>query len=498
MKNLSIVKKIWFCIGVLLLGSTISMVLSFVFTTKLGVFIEEISSVRVPASRQSYTVKIAFKDQVTFYNYGMLMNDPAQIKSAQETAAEIQDLLDSISLIKGIDKESFDAVKKAAADHKAYTEEAQKVFDALSKGDKSMKDKADALKPKSDALQGAFESINSVNNNLMQVRLHDFLRNGSYQRDINMGIFIVFVIISMIVIMIIVRRYISKPLQRIAVAINDGAVSVSDASEQVASAGQSLSEGASNQASAIEETTSSLTEMSAMIKQNALNAGETDKLMKKNTNEVLRQANDAMGRLSKSIEDISSASESTRRIIKTIDEISFQTNLLALNAAVEAARAGEAGAGFAVVADEVRALAMRAADAAKETTRLIDNTIQTVNQGKEFAVATQTAFGQNLELSNKATTLVSEIAAASNEQASGIEQMNHAMASIDTVVQQIAAHAEETASASEELNAQSASMKQIVEELVKMLGMKSQDMATSQKEMEEESDHNERQPLLLK
>jgi len=183
-----------------------------------------------------------------------------------------------------------------------------------------------------------------------------------------------------------------------------------------------------------------------------------------------------MERLSKSIEGISGASEATRRIIKTIDEIAFQTNLLALNAAVEAARAGEAGAGFAVVADEVRALAIRAAEAAKETTGLIDNTIQNVNQGKEFAVATKSAFEQNLDLSNKAATLVSEIAAASNEQSAGIEQMNLAMSSIEQVVQQIAAHAEETASASEELNAQSASMRGIAEELVVMLGMKRDEM----------------------
>jgi len=488
MKNLSIVKKIWFCIGILLIGSTISMVLAFIFNTRLGGFIHEISNVRVPASRQSYTVKMAFKDQVTFYNYGMLMNDPEKVKSAQEKADEIQDVLESISVIKGIDKESFDAAKKAAADHKAYTAEAQPIYTALSKGDKSMKDKADALKPKGDALQQSFDAINSAHTNFMQVRLHDFLRVGGYQRDINMGIFIVFVILSLIIITIVIQRYISRPLRHIAVAINEGAVNVAEASQQVAGAGLSLSEGAANQASAIEETTSSLTEMSAMIKQNALNAGETDKLMKKNTHEVLQQATQAMGRLSKSIDDISSASEATRRIIKTIDEIAFQTNLLALNAAVEAARAGEAGAGFAVVADEVRALAMRAADAAKETTNLIDNTLQTVNQGKEFAVATQSAFSQNLDLSNKATTLVSEIAVASTEQASGIEQMNNAMASIDQVVQQIAAHAEETASASEELNAQSASMKQIVEELVTMLGMESKDMEKSKIEMDTESE----------
>jgi methyl-accepting chemotaxis protein len=141
---------------------------------------------------------------------------------------------------------------------------------------------------------------------------------------------------------------------------------------------------------------------------------------------------------------------------------------------------------------------MRSAEAAKETTRLIDNTIQTVNQGKEYAVATQTAFGQNLDLSNKATTLVSEIAAASNEQASGIEQMNHAMSAIDQVVQEIAASAEETASASEELNAQSGSMKGIAEELVAMLGMKSDQMdaATEAERKNSEDQDDSKTPLL--
>jgi methyl-accepting chemotaxis protein len=140
----------------------------------------------------------------------------------------------------------------------------------------------------------------------------------------------------LIVIFFTIRRSIALPLKRLAIAVNEGAVNLAEASEQVSHAGQSLSEGASSQASAIEETSASLTEMAAMIKQNALNAGETDTLMKKNTNEVLRQANEHMGRLAKSIEDISGASEATRRIIKTIDEIAFQTNLLALNAAVEA------------------------------------------------------------------------------------------------------------------------------------------------------------------
>jgi methyl-accepting chemotaxis protein len=170
------------------------------------------------------------------------------------------------------------------------------------------------------------------------------------------------------------------------------------------------------------------------------------------------------------MEEISKASEETSKIIKTIDEIAFQTNLLALNAAVEAARAGEAGAGFAVVADEVRNLAMRAADAAKNTAELIEGTVKKVKDGSELVTSTNDAFTEVAQSSSKVGELVGEIAAASSEQAQGIEQVNKAMGEMDKVVQGAAANAEESASASEELNAQAEQMKGIVHNLARIVG----------------------------
>ena len=170
------------------------------------------------------------------------------------------------------------------------------------------------------------------------------------------------------------------------------------------------------------------------------------------------------------VDAISKSSEETGKIIKTIDEIAFQTNLLALNAAVEAARAGEAGAGFAVVAGEVRNLAMRAADAARNTAELIEGTVKKVNEGGELVATTNEAFTEVAESASKVGELVGEIAAASNEQAEGIEQVNKAVVEMDKVVQQNAANAEESASASEEMNAQAEQMKGFVDDLVALVG----------------------------
>jgi len=268
-------------------------------------------------------------------------------------------------------------------------------------------------------------------------------------------------------------RSITKPLHRAISSLNEGSEQVASASGQVSSSSQQLAEGTSEQAASIEETSASLEEMSSMTKQNADNAGQADGLMKEAA-EVVATANDSMGRLTISMADISTASEETSKIIKTIDEIAFQTNLLALNAAVEAARAGEAGAGFAVVADEVRNLAMRAADAAKDTAVLIEDTVKKIGEGSNLVETTNGAFSKVSESAAKVGELVSEIAAASGEQADGIEQVNRAVVEMDKIVQQNAASAEESASASEELSAQAEQMRSIVAELQLLTGTVSQ------------------------
>ncbi|MFA6900858.1 MAG: methyl-accepting chemotaxis protein, partial [Desulfurivibrionaceae bacterium] len=169
-------------------------------------------------------------------------------------------------------------------------------------------------------------------------------------------------------------------------------------------------------------------------------------------------------------QEISAASAQTQKIVKTIDEIAFQTNLLALNAAVEAARAGEAGAGFAVVADEVRNLAMRAAEAAKNTSNLIEGTVQKVNTGSALVKETSESFNAAAESTTRIGSIISEIAGSASQQANAVTQVTKAIHEIDTVTQSNAAAAEESASASEELNAQAEMMKGSVGQLLEMVG----------------------------
>ncbi len=204
---------------------------------------------------------------------------------------------------------------------------------------------------------------------------------------------------------------------------------------RIATTSTSLSDGASAQAAALEETSSSLEEISAMVQQNAENAGHADSLVTTACGQVA-SVQTAINDLNRSMTEITTASQEIQKIIGTIDQIAFQTNLLALNAAVEAARAGEAGAGFAVVAEEVRNLAQRSAEAAKSTAHLIGTTVERIEAGNRITQETSRQFGEVSQGIANAGTLITEISHGSREQALGVEQVNSAILEINRVTQE--------------------------------------------------------------
>jgi len=315
--------------------------------------------------------------------------------------------------------------------------------------------------------QKLLDELIEVNDKAAQAMQQHAESMGGMYKTLTMGGSIVGSVLA-VFLGLFLSGYITRPIHRAVEGIFEGAEQVAAASGQVSAASQSLAEGASEQASALEETSSSLEEMSSMTRQNADNAGQAKSMMEQ-ARGILGTVDRNMTEMTRAIDEITQTSEETGKIIKTIDEIAFQTNLLALNAAVEAARAGEAGAGFAVVANEVRNLAMRAAEAAKNTSTLIENTITAVKGGNELTQRTQQSFRENMDIVVKIGSLVDEIAAASGEQAQGIEQINKAVTEMDKVTQQTAANAEESASASEQMTAQAAQLRQHVEGLVSLI-----------------------------
>ncbi|HHT9121283.1 MAG TPA: methyl-accepting chemotaxis protein [Candidatus Wunengus sp. YC63] len=299
------------------------------------------------------------------------------------------------------------------------------------------------------------------------------------------GIAAVLFVVGLGWIVLKITGKISGLFKRLLADLTEGSSQVASAAGQISESSQSLADGSAQQAASIEETSSAMEEISSMVNQNADNAKEAASLANL-CNTSAEQSDQAMGMLNTAINEISGSSKQIANIIKVIDEIAFQTNLLALNAAVEAARAGEHGKGFAVVAEEVRNLAQRSANAAKETTQLIEDSGKKVNVGVDLTKKVEVSLKEIVKNVRKVTNLVNEIANASQEQSEGVGQVGKAISQMDQVIQQNAANAEETASASEELSAQAQSLLSLVDRIAGEVGNK------------EEEETKENKPLITK
>jgi methyl-accepting chemotaxis protein len=260
-------------------------------------------------------------------------------------------------------------------------------------------------------------------------------------------------------------------LKDLADEMTDSSERLASASSQIQDSSQQLADGAAEQTASLEESASSMEEMAIMTKSNAENSNNAYSLMHE-TSKIIDRTSNSMEELTGSMETILKTSEQTSHIIKTIDGIAFQTNLLALNASVEAARAGVAGAGFAVVADEVRNLALKSAEAAKDTTHLVQEIVGQIEHGSKIVKETNDAFGEVESSSSRANDLISEISASSSEQATGIDQVNKAINQMGQITNDNTANAEETASSSVDMGSLSKDMKNTVDKLQSLVGAK--------------------------
>jgi len=333
-------------------------------------------------------------------------------------------------------------------------------------------------------IQNIFHSIDSDNQKLLaqitdidkksREEANQFAHLTAAENNQSLITWIVAIMLTMLCVIVallalFMKQWVTKPLHEITENLHHSSNKVEGSSSEISSASIRLADGSSSQASALEETSSTLEELSAMTNQNATSTTEAESIMKE-VIDTLTTTKEEMSELTQAMSQITDANSETSQINKIIDDIAFQTNLLALNAAVEAARAGEAGAGFAVVSDEVRNLALRAADAAKNSEKVIDSTLGTVSNGAKITAKVNDSFTNLDELLARVKAMIVEIAAASNEQNNGIKQINIAVAGQSEIVQQNSADTDVFANTAKEMNNQTAELDEMVRALTNLLG----------------------------
>ncbi len=471
--NLNLRTKLLLGIAILVVGYVSSVAVGFVTGALQERMLAAVGRVSVPVSLKCQSALFEFEASAKAFTDATMTGEPDTLKDAAARNARTVQMVDEIASqaeAAGLATYELAALRSQLAGLDGARAD---LFKGMTAADAATRDaarpKAAALTAGTDQMRQQLTQLSAAAAAQLNARLDDSTSKIRSQRYTNLVLAAIVVTLGCATLVLIIQRSVMRPVNRVATNLGEASGHIETASGTVRESGQRLADGASEQAASLEETSATLEEISSVAKRNA----EHSDVAKHKASEACAAADRGtadVGTMRTAMSEIKAASDNIAKIVKTIDEIAFQTNILALNAAVEAARAGEAGAGFAVVAEEVRSLAQRSAQAAKETATLIENSIEKSNRGVQISAKVATNLEEVGAKIREADTLIGEIAHASAEQSSGVNQVNHAMVKLNLVTQNNAASAEESASAAVEMTAQAVAMRAAVSELQALVG----------------------------
>ena len=472
MKSLSIAAKIWLSIGVFVAG--------FVFSTTLAQFqgrstekdLRVAAGDLFPAAQKSQEADAAFQRAVKSFSDAVVTQDASAIDHGIEDGNLAGSLINEIAGIGNLPAGRAEEARRLGASIRSFVSEAGTVYKTIAANPSSMADmqgKIRDLASLTDEIRESLQANRSAISKSLQDKLTSVEASSVHQRWLGMILFAGSLALASVIVTMTIRRHITGPVLRVVEGVRQSADEAAEASEQMSESGRVVARDAREQAKCLQETMESLHEISSTTGKNSERAVNADGLMTQ-AKQTVQNAIEAMGKLTVSMNAISTSSREVAGVLKSLDEIAFNTNILALNAAVEAARAGEAGAGFSVVADEVRALARRAAEASRHSAQIVEKTITDVANGVQYVTMAHNAFQEVSTRIEQGSQVVSQIAVGSETQTRGIQTIGQAISRLEKVTQSNAANAQQTAESANAMTSQVERTRHHLEELVSVVG----------------------------
>lgn len=472
-RRFGVTAKIWFSVGVFVLGFVISTILGQINNYSLERDLRSVSDALLPAVQQSEEADRVFQKMVKTFSLAVMTQDASLVDQATQQGQNAAQLLRSVAGISALAAEQRERAGNLAATIEPFLANARSLYGAAlanSAMSRETEEKMQALAARTEEIKTAVEAQKAPVLKELNRHLNDLETRTAGQRVTALVVFTITFVAAIVLVAVTIKRAIVAPILTAIQGVQGAAEEAARESDSMARSGNQVARDSQEQAVSIEETSAALEEISATANENASRANQADTLMK-GARERVEDAGESMGRLTVSMKAISNSNNEVALVLKSIDEIAFHTNILALNAAVEAARAGEVGAGFSVVADEVRSLAQRAAEAARRSADIIERTIADVRAGVELVAVAHGTFEQVSTVIVQSSEVVGQIAATSQDQSRGVANIGQAISRIQRVMQSNAENARQTAESATQMGDQVRTTRDHLGELVEVMGL---------------------------